>query len=62
MCAIETENEYQSKRLEAYNLMDALCNPANAGKISEIEKRLSELEDVITAWEKEHYPMYYEEK
>ena len=58
MCAIETESEYQSKSLEAYNLMDALCNPANAGKISEIEKQLSELEDVITAWEDEHYPMY----
>lgn len=43
-------------------LMDALCDPANAGKISEIEKQLSELEDSLIAWEEEHYPMYYEEK
>jgi len=61
MCAIETENEYQSKRLEAYNLMRALCNHANAGKISEIEKQLSELDDLLIAWEDEHYTMYYEE-
>lgn len=62
MDAIETEEEYQLKSSEAYNLMDALCNPENAGKISEIEKQLSELEDSLIAWEEEHYPMYYEEK